>query len=143
MEVADPDIFLSATQYSLISHEDAVNRLFPAVEKKGVSLVMGAALNSGFLAGIDRYNYKSEIPAGFREKRERIDKLAQQHGTDLRTAALQFAAAPSVVAAVIPGTRSATQAKENVESMKVKIPAEFWAALKKEKLIVANAPVPK
>ncbi|MBT1709403.1 aldo/keto reductase [Fulvivirgaceae bacterium PWU5] len=143
LEVADPDIFLSATQYSLISHEDAVNRLFPAVEKKGVSLVMGAPLNSGFLAGIDRYNYKSEIPPGFREKRERLSKLAEQHGTDLRTAALQFAAAPSVVAAVIPGTRSAIQARENVESMKVKIPAEFWAALKKEKLIVASAPVPK
>jgi len=143
LEVADPDIFLSATQYSLMKHEDALNRLFPACEKKGVSLVIGAPLNAGFLAGIDRYDYGDKIPAGFKEKRERISKIAQKHGTDLRTAALQFSAAPAVVSAVIPGTRSPVQAKDNVASMKAKIPAAFWAELKKEKLIAANAPEPK
>ena len=143
LEVADPDIFLSATQYSLMKHEDALNRLFPACEKKGVSIVVGAPLNAGFLAGADRYDYGDEIPAGFKEKRERISKIAQKHGTDLWTAALQFSAAPAVVSAVIPGTRSPVQAKENVEAMKVNIPAAFWAELKKEKLIAANAPEPK
>lgn len=143
LEVADPDIFLSATQYSLMYHEDALKRLFPACEKSGVSVVAGAPLNAGFLAGIDRYNYGSEIPAGYMEKRERMNRIAQKYGVDLRTAALQFAAAPDVVTAVIPGTRSGEQAKANVESMKVKIPADFWAELKKQKLIAANAPEPK
>ena len=143
LEVADPDIFLSATQYSLMYHEDALNRLFPACEKHGVSVIAGAALNAGFLAGTDRYNYGSEIPAGFMEKRERMRKIAQRHGIDLRTAALQFSAAPSAVSAVIPGTRFGKQAKENVESMKVKIPADFWAELKQEKLIAGHAPIPQ
>ena len=142
LEISEPDIFLSATQYSLMYHEDALERLFPACEKHGVSLVTGAPLNAGFLAGLDRYNYGGTIPEGFKEKRERMNKVAREHGTDLRTAALQFTTAPKVVAATIPGARSAKQVEENAASMKAKIPAEFWEALKKEKLIAAGAPVP-
>ncbi|MCC9136060.1 aldo/keto reductase [Pontibacter silvestris] len=143
LEVADPDIFLSATQYSLMYHEDALNRLFPACDKHDVSIIVGAPLNSGFLAGIDRYDYSEKIPEGYKEKRARMTKIAQKHGIDLRTAALQFSGAPATVSAVIPGTRYAKQAKANVESMNVKIPANFWIELKEQKLIAANAPVPK
>lgn len=142
LEIADPDIFLAATQYSLIDHEAALDKLFPAVEAKGASLVMGAPLNSGFLAGVDRYNYSTNIPPGHKEKRDKISAIAKEHGTDLRTAAIQFTAAPSVVAATIPGARNEKQAKENAASIAAKIPAEFWEALKKEQLISRNAPVP-
>ncbi len=142
LEVSDPDIFLAATQYSLMKHEDALNHLFPACEKHGASIVVGAPLNAGFLAGLDRYDYSGTIPAGFKEKRAKMNRVAENHGTDLRTAALQFTAAPSVVAATIPGARDATQARENAASMKEKIPAAFWAEMKQEKLIAENAPVP-
>ena len=139
---ADPDIFLSATIYSLIEHEDALNRLFPVCERYGVSVVAGAPLNSGFLAGIDRYNYSKDVPVAFKEKRDRISRIALAHGVDVRTAALQFSAAPSVVSAVIPGTRYPDQAKANVVSMATKIPTAFWEELKQEGLIAAHAPTP-
>jgi D-threo-aldose 1-dehydrogenase len=142
LEVSDPDIFLAATQYSLMKHEEALEELFPTCDKHGVSLVIGAPLNAGFLAGLDRYDYGGKIPEGFRERREKMMNLAKIHGTDLRTAALQFTAAPSVVSATIPGARTAKQVQENMASMKAAIPPEFWASLKKEKLISANAPVP-
>ncbi|MCC5931932.1 MAG: aldo/keto reductase [Cyclobacteriaceae bacterium] len=143
LKVADPDVCLSATQYSLMYHEDALERLFPACEEKGVDIVVGAPLNAGFLAGIDRYNYWGEMPEGFKEKREKMSKLAIKYGTDLRTAALQFSAAPEIVTAVIPGTRYPDQAKANVESMKVKIPQAFWEELVEYKLISEKAPWPK
>ncbi|HEY5791758.1 MAG TPA: aldo/keto reductase [Chthoniobacterales bacterium] len=138
----DPDIFLSATQYSLMHHEEEIARVFPACEKRGVSLVVGAPLNAGFLAGADRYDYRGKMPEGFLAKRDRLSALAKEYGTDLRTAALQFCAAPAVVSSVIPGARSARQVTENIASMKVKIPAAFWAELKREKLIAENAPTP-
>lgn len=56
LEAADPDICLSATQYSILEHEDAVDRLFPAVRKAGVKLVSGTGYNSGFIAGTNRHN---------------------------------------------------------------------------------------
>ncbi|MDQ1088773.1 aldo/keto reductase [Siphonobacter sp. SORGH_AS_1065] len=143
LEVADPDVCLSATQYSLMYHQDALDRLFPACEKKDVSIVVGAPLNAGFLAGVDRYNYSGQMPEGYKQKREKISAIAKKHGTDLRTVALHFSAAPSVVSAVIPGARTAQQASENAISMKTKVPAEVWQELKAQKLISEQAPTPK
>ena len=143
LEVADPDIFLSATQYSLVKHDDALRRLFPVCEKRGVSIVSGAPLNAGFLAGLDRFHYDGTIPDGMKEKRAKIEAIATKHGTDLRTAALQFAAAPAVMASVIPGARHGEHVKQNIASMKATIPTDFWAELKSEKLIAEDAPTPK
>ncbi|WP_439481240.1 aldo/keto reductase [Cyclobacterium plantarum] len=142
LKVADPDVCLSATQYSLMYHEDALDRLFPPCEEKGVDIVVGAPLNAGFLAGIDRYNYWGEMPEGFKEKRRQMTEIAKRHGIDLIAAALQFSAAPSVVSAVIPGTRYPDQAKANVAAMKVKIPQAFWEELVEKKLISEKAPWP-
>lgn len=142
LEVADPDIFLLAIQYSIVHHEDALNQLFPRCDERGVSIVVGAPFNSGYLAGKDRYNYKEGVPDYIRKKGERISAIARDHGTDLRTAALQFCNAPSVVSSVIPGASTATQVIENALSMATKIPAEFWEVLKREGLIAENAPAP-
>ncbi len=108
-----------------------------------MSIVSVAPLNSGFLAGNDRYNYSEDIPQEFMEKREKLNRIAQNHGMDLLTAVLQICAAPAEVSAVIPGTRYGSQAKENVESMKVNIPVAFWEELKHEQQIAENAPVPQ
>jgi D-threo-aldose 1-dehydrogenase len=46
MEVADPDICLLASQYSLINHENALNQVFPAARARNVTFVMGSSLNA-------------------------------------------------------------------------------------------------
>jgi D-threo-aldose 1-dehydrogenase len=143
IEVADPDIFLSACQYSLIKHDDDLNNVFPKLAAKDISVVVGAPLCAGFLAGKDRYLYDGSFPDGVKEKLAELKKVAANHKVDLRTAALQFSAAPDVVSGVIPGAHTAQQAQENAASFAGKIPNDFWAELKKEKLIAANAPTPK
>jgi D-threo-aldose 1-dehydrogenase len=92
LEVADPDICLLASQYSLIDHKNALNQVFPAVRASKVSFVVGSSLNAGFLSGSPRYNYGKEsykIPPAFLEKRRRLREAADNYGVDLRTAALQ------------------------------------------------------
>lgn len=143
IEVADPDVFLSACQYSLIKHEDALNRVFPKAEERGISIVIGAPLCAGFLAGKDRYLYGGDFPEGVREKLASLKEVATNHAVDLRTAALQFSAAPEVVSAVIPGAHTVQQAQENADSFSAKVPEDFWAELKSEKLITEHAPIPK
>jgi len=72
MEDADPDVCLCARQYSLVDHATAVHELFPVVRRKNVSLVIGSALNAGFISGSPRYNYGKEnfkIPRAAIEKR--------------------------------------------------------------------------
>ena len=143
LETAAPDLCLCATQYSLIKHEDALTKLFPACDKKGVKIIVGAPLNAGFLAGVDRYDYGGNFPEKVLEKRKKMTEVARHFEVDLRTAALQFSAAPSTVAAVIPGSRSAWQVEENSRSMEAKITPDFWKELKREGLIAQNAPEPE
>ncbi len=143
LEVADPDIFLSATQYSLIKHAECLNKVFPVCAEKGISIVAGAPLNAGFLSGKNRYDYGETFPEGVQEKLKAIHKIAQEYKVDVRTAALQFCAAPDVVSAVIPGAHTVQQVQENAASLLTEIiPADFWEALKNDKIIEENAPVP-
>jgi D-threo-aldose 1-dehydrogenase len=145
LEVADPDVFLLASQYSLIDHKNALNHVFPAVRKKNVSLVIGSSLNAGFISGSSRYNYGKEsykIPPAFIEKRQQLRTVASKYGTDLRTAALQFSASPDVAAALVVGVSSEQQILADYTSMQTKVPMEFWAELKKQNLIEQNAPTP-
>lgn len=142
LEVGDPDIFLLATQYSIVDHQTPLKELFPKCEERDVSIVVGAPYNSGYLAGKDRFNYKPGVPEAIRKKGDRIREIAHEHGTDLRTAALQFCNAPNVVSSVIPGASSGRQVIENALSMAMKIPPEFWQALRKENLISQDAPIP-
>ena len=145
LEVADPDVCLLASQYSLIDHKNALNNIFPVARQKNVSFVIGSSLNAGFISGSPRYNYGKDsykIPAAYLEKRKKLREVAANRGVDLRTAALQFSAAPDVAAALIVGVSREHQILEDYTSMQTKIPAEFWADLKSQNLIEQNAPIP-
>jgi D-threo-aldose 1-dehydrogenase len=145
LEVADPDICLLASQYSLIDHKNALDQVFPAARARNVSFVIGSSLNAGFISGSPRYNYGKEsyqIPPAFLEKRKRLREVASNHGVDLRTAALQFSATPDIAAALVVGASSEQQILADYTSMQTKIPAQFWAELKAQNLIEPHAPVP-
>lgn len=145
IEDADPDVCLCARQYSLIDHANALEQLFPSVREKHVSLVMGSSLNAGFISGSARYNYGKEnfkIPAAVIEKLDRLRVVAARHGVDLRTAALQFAAAASEAVSLVVGARSSQQIQEDWNSLQAKIPADFWSELKHMRLIEQNAATP-
>lgn len=73
-----PDICLLALQYSILDHEEAINKTFPLLEKHGISAVIGAPLNGGFLAGRDRFNYKSTIPPEMNRKYKELTAIANQ-----------------------------------------------------------------
>jgi D-threo-aldose 1-dehydrogenase len=97
-----------------------VNELFPVVREKNISLVIGSALNAGFISRSPRYNYGKEnfkIPSAVIEKREKLQAVAARFGVDLRTAALQFSAAPDLAVALVVGARSDRQIQENWNSL--------------------------
>lgn len=145
MQEADPDVCLLASQYSLIEHANALNNIFPVARERNVKFVIGSSLNAGFISGSPRYNYGKnswDIRREYIEKREKLRAVAAQYGADLRTAALHFSAAPDVATALIVGARSEEQVLANVTSMQTRIPPEFWAELKRQKLIEQSAPTP-
>lgn len=142
LESADPDVCLSATQYSILEHEDAVDRLLPAVKKAGIKLVSGAGYNSGYIAGRERYNYKDVIPKGMEEKRKKIVETAEKYNVDIVHAALQFVLAADEFVSIIPGASTSSQVVDNVNGWKTQIPQEFWLDLKKQGIIYEKAQIP-
>lgn len=145
MEVADPDVHLLASQYSLIDHANALNNVFPEVEKRNVALVMGSNLNAGFIPDAKRYHYDPKKPPTPEQKAKlkKLKAIANAHGVDIRTAALQFALFPPAAVSIIPGARTPEQVQQNVASLAEEIPDAFWQELKVEKLIEENAPTSK
>lgn len=143
LEAADPDICLSATQYSILEHEEAVDRLLPAVRKAGVKLVSGAGYNSGFIGGKNRYNYKEIIPKGMTEKRDRIQEIAQKYHIDIIDAAVHFVLAADEFVSIIPGASQPEQVQDNINALETAIPIDFWKELKTEGLIYEKAQVPQ
>ncbi|EFV12082.1 aldo/keto reductase [Segniliparus rugosus] len=138
---SDPDICMCAEQYSLIEHENALRNLFPLAQEKDVQLVMVGALNGGYLAGTPRYAYQeSKATPQIAQKREALRAVAARHDVDLRTAAIQFALAPSVVASVPVGMHTADQVRENVASFRTRVADDFWSELKQANLILQDAP---
>lgn len=143
IDSADPDICLSATQYSILEHEDACDRLLPAVKKAGVKLVSGAGYNSGYLAGKPRYNYKPIIPKDIPAKFEKLKKIAEKYHTTPVHAALQFVLASEEFASIIPGASKTSQVADNMKAWKTPVTADFWEELRQEGLIYEKAETPK
>ena len=146
LEVADSDVHLIASQYSLIDHAEAVEQVFPAAREKDVSFVVGSALNAGFLGGEPRYNYGEEntlIPADKRERLAKLRAVAARHGVDLIAAALQFSKAPDVASALIVGTASPDHILTDHAALRAWIPAAFWEELRSEGILHADAAVPQ
>ena len=142
MDQAAPTMSLSATQYTLLQHEHALQRMMPAAQEKGVGIVVGGPFNSGALLGGDYFDYAA-IPPQVQERISALTEIGRRHGVSLKAAALQFSTAHPAVAAVIPGSSRPERIKEDVAAMKAEIPGAFWDELLEKKLISAQAPLPR
>ncbi|MER5526184.1 aldo/keto reductase [Streptomyces sp. NPDC002677] len=136
-----PDAFLLAGRYTLLDHSRALQRLLPAAAEQDVDIVVGGPYSSGILAGGSHFEY-AEAPAHIVDKVGRIKELAQQHGIGIKSAALQFVLAHPAIAAVIPGATRPSRIAEDLAALVQDIPYGFWKALREQKIIAHDAPVP-
>lgn len=138
------DCFLLAGRYSLLE-QHALDELFPLCQEKNIGILAGGTYNSGILAkGATtgaKFNY-ADAPAHVIDKARRLEQVSERHGVNIKAAASQFALAHPVVTAIIPGTRQPDRVQENFDLLQEPIPADYWAELKHEKLLRADAPVP-
>ncbi len=144
LELMDIDFFLVALPYTLLD-TDVLDSEFPRCAGRDVGFVIGAPFASGILAtgavrGA-RYRYAEATPEVMSKVR-RIEAVCDRHHVPLAAAALQFPLGHPSVAAVIPGALSPDHVIRDVAAFRHPIPAAFWAELKHEGLLRADAPVP-
>ncbi len=138
------DVFLLANRYTLLD-QAVIDTLFPRILREGVSIVIGAPLNSGILATGPipeaKYDYEQASDEMI-EKTRRIKELTDRHGTTLIRAALSFPLGHPAVTAIIPGFSNGTEFADNLAGYHEAIPAALWSDLKADGLIHPEAPPP-
>ena len=140
LERGDWDCFLLAGRYTLLE-QDALDRLMPACEARGTAIVCGGPYNSGLLAGGGTWNYAA-APPEIVALRDRLAAICREHGVAIEAAALQFPLGHPAVASVLPGARSAEEARANAAHMAAPVPPELWPALVEAGLLRPDAPHP-
>ncbi|HWJ74825.1 MAG TPA: aldo/keto reductase [Kaistia sp.] len=140
----DFDCFMLAGRYTLLEH-DALDELLPLCEKKGIGLLTAGPYNSGILATGAKpgamYNYKP-APRDILDRVMAIEVICALHAVPLAAAAIQFPLAHPAVSAMVPGAVRPQEVRANVELIETPIPDAFWAELKHEGLLRADAPTP-
>ena len=115
--------------------------------RRGVSIALGGAFNSGILAtGVRdrkdvRFNY-APAPQAWIDRVAAIEKLCEQFEVPLRAAALQFPLAHPAIEIVMLGAQDATQWQDAVQMMGHLIPDAFWEAMRSHGLLTAGMPTP-
>lgn len=142
LEDTTPNVSLSATQYTLMQHETALERMMPRAEAQGVGIIVGGPYNSGALLGGDHFDYAEARPS-VKDHVTQLNAVAGRHQVSLKDAALQFSMAHPATAAVIPGSSRPGRIAEDIAALKTQIPAAFWQELLHEGLISPKAPLPQ
>ena len=141
---ANFDCFLLAGRYTLIDHT-GLRELLPLCVEKRIGIIIGGPYNSGVLAsGAQpgaKFNY-ADAPPAILEKVRKVQAICTRHAVSMKAAALQFPLAHPAVASVIPGARSVAELEENFKFLQEKIPALFWADLRREGIVPEEAPLP-
>jgi len=138
---AQPDGFLLAGRYSLLDHDQPLQRLFAKAREHNAEFVIGGPYSSGVLVGGKHFEYQ-EAPQAMLDKVAHIQEIARQYQVDIKSAALQFVLANPLVAAVIPGASRPSRIIEDVTALHAPVPDGFWQAMRDQGFIAAQAPVP-
>jgi D-threo-aldose 1-dehydrogenase len=140
LDWGDWDAFLLAGRYTLLE-QAPLDDLLPRCLEAGTSIIVGAPLNTGILAGRDIWNY-APAPSEIVARTAAIRAVCDSHSVPLIAAALQFPLAHPAVAAILPGPRNVGEFAANLELLCHPIPAALWADLRQAGLLHPEAPTP-
>ncbi|MBN9654432.1 aldo/keto reductase [Halobacillus sp. GSS1] len=141
LEETRPDVCLSATQYTLLQHDRALQRMMTMAEEKDVDIVVGSPYNSGALFGGEHYNYEN-AGADIIGRVNQLKEIGDKYNVPLKAAALQFSTAHPAVKSVIPGSTRPDRIKEDLEMIQRDIPKAFWEELVERGFVSTLAPLP-
>ncbi|MBX9886182.1 MAG: aldo/keto reductase [Novosphingobium sp.] len=138
------DLFMLAGRYTLLD-QSSLDSFMPACAAHGARVVIAGVYNSGILAsgsaGTPIYDYVP-APSTIVERVRRIEAHCGNAGISLPAAAMQFVRAHPLTVTVVPGIASERRLAQTMALLDEPIPASFWAALKADGLLRADAPTP-
>jgi D-threo-aldose 1-dehydrogenase len=139
----DVDFFLVAMPYTLVDQKP-LDEEFPLCAERDVGIIVGSPFASGILAtgtGVAQpmYNYAAAAPEVI-ARVSAIEAICSDYGVPLKAAAYQFPLRHPIVASVVAGSAAPSEVAENAGLLNVRIPDDFWAALRARGLVHPDAP---
>lgn len=142
-DLVDLDFFVVAGGYTLLETR-AMRKVFPLCRERGMQVVAATPFAGGWMANVDHarnYMY-GRATDDIKRKTNAIREICRKYNVPLPAAALQFQLAHPLVAAIIPGAKSAHEVEQNHQLLQHVIPSELWSDLHLNDLLDPNAPVP-
>lgn len=128
LELGVFDVFLTHSRWSLLDRS-AGDVISQALDQ-GMAVLNAAVYGAGILVtpGSTSYGYR-EAPRELVEAAAAMREVCERHGTDLRTAALQFSLRDERFASTIVGMSHPDRVAATVEAASTELPEEIWAEL--------------
>lgn len=142
-DTVDLDFLILAGPYTLLDTV-ALRRVLPLCAERGMRAIVASPFAGGWLVAPDTvtYMYGERTPDDVVARTARLQAVANAYDVPLAAVALQFPLAHPLVAAVIPGARSAGEAAEARRLLDVAVPGDLWVDLKRQGLLDEAAPTP-
>ncbi len=122
------DVLLTHSRWSLLDR--SAGGIIDQALGQGMAVFNAAVYGAGILAkpGSSSYGYR-QAPPELVEAARAMSAVCEAHGTDLRTAALQFSTRDPRFATTIVGMSHPDRVAATVESASAVLPEEIWAEL--------------
>lgn len=137
-DYTDLDWVMPACSLTVYRHEPELVRFLDSLHERSIAVINSAVFNAGFLVGGDYFDYR--LPDRSRDAalfawRIRFLETCRAFDVAPADACVEFGLSHPSVAAVALNTSRPDRVAANVESTRRQAPAEFWAALKKHRII--------
>lgn len=141
---AELDCVMLAGRYSLL--EQPALAFLELAKERGIGVMLGGVFNSGILAtgavAGAKYDYR-DAPPDVLARVGRIDAVCRAHGVALAHAAVQFPLGHPAVSSVVLGAVTPAEVSRNLDAFARPVPAALWRDLVAERLLSADAPLPR
>lgn len=122
------DVLLTHSRWSLLDR--SAGAIIEQALERGMAVINAAVYGAGILAkaGSTSYGYR-EAPAELLAAAAAMREVCERHGTDLRTAALQFSTRDARFATTVVGMSHPERVAATVASVSTVLPEEIWDEL--------------
>jgi D-threo-aldose 1-dehydrogenase len=141
---ADVDCVMLAGRYSLL--EQPALAFLDLARERGIGVMLGGVFNSGILAtgpvAGAKHDYR-DAPPDVLARVGHIEAVCRTHGIALAHAAVQFPLGHPAVSSVVLGAVTPGEVSRNLDAFAHPVPAALWRDLVAERLLPADAPLPR
>ena len=144
-ECVDLDWVMLAISFTVYTHPKELMDFLDGLQKRNIGVINSAVFHAGFLTGGRYFNYQVIHPDAPDHKhylnwRNRFFTLCKRYDVLPANACVQFGISHPAVISIALNTSKPERVVENMQSVSVEIPDEFWTAMKNEGLIDRDYP---